>query len=87
LKVRLANIAPMSAAIKPDGFDKFLKILKIYIYSKNPSNPTIARIIAKDTPTLKIIVLPFPPDDTPDFIQILFCNLPYRFSLTIYEIR
>jgi len=31
------------------------------------SNPTTARIIAKATPILKIIVLPFPPDDTPSF--------------------
>ncbi len=44
-----------------------LKILKIYAFSKNPSNPTIARIIAKATPIPKIIVLPFPPDDAPNF--------------------
>jgi len=45
-----------------------LKILKIYVFAKNPSNPTIARIIAKPTPILKIIVPPFPPDDAPSFI-------------------
>ena len=45
-----------------------IKILKIYIFAKNPSNPTIARIIAKATPILKIIVPPFPPDDVPSFI-------------------
>ena len=44
-----------------------LKILKIYIFSKNPSNPTIARIIAKATPMPKITVFPFPPDDAPNF--------------------
>ena len=44
-----------------------LRILKIYIFPKNPSNPTIARIIAKATPILKIIVPPFPPDDAPSF--------------------
>ncbi len=45
-----------------------LKILKIYIFAKNPSNPTIARTIAKATPILKMIVPPFPPDDAPNFI-------------------
>jgi len=45
-----------------------LKILEIYIYNKNPSNPTIARIIEKPTPMPKMIVFPFPPDDTPSFI-------------------
>ena len=40
---------------------------KIYIFSKNPNNPTIARIIAKATPMPKIIVFPFPPDDVPNF--------------------
>ena len=44
------------------------KILKIYIYAKIPSSPTIARIIEKPTPIPKMIVPPFPPDDTPSFI-------------------
>ncbi len=50
------------------GYCDFLKILKIYIYNKNPSNPTIARIIEKPTPITKMIVPPFPPDDVPSFI-------------------
>ena len=60
---------------------------KSIFFPKDASNPKIARNIPKPTPITKIKVPPFPPEEAPGFIQILFCNLPYRFNSTIYEIR